>query len=96
MANFTSGPWMIRAEDDSCPHDEGGICIDKGEQNLVTVWGEDDETKATAHLVEAAPELYEAVKALYKDSIGRRRDATDVNWEVEKQVQAAIAKAEAH
>lgn len=55
---WTPGPWAISTENDVCTQIDGehhAICTDQ------FCYSPDDEKKANAHLIAAAPDLYEAL-----------------------------------
>lgn len=77
-AQFTRGPWSVHSDgqiwsDDhpvaekitTGPWGDEGVNIFTGETMLVHHWGTvaTDEAKANAHLIAAAPELYEYVES---------------------------------
>lgn len=107
--SHTPGPWEIKQTDDIGwrilgPLEEGPhthhltgmrvLDVSVRQQVIATVHGIDDEDQANAHLIEAAPKLLEACKAL--------RDWCKKEWPPvgspfdppTEQLLAAIAKAE--
>jgi hypothetical protein len=90
MAKHTPGEWEVWG---------GGLNIrTKNNQKFIACCGasgyDQEELKANARLIAAAPELLEALKIAYSADF-RQRLATDAqlnNWE--KQIITAISKAE--
>ena len=58
---WTPGPWTISTENDVCTQIDGeyhAVCTDQ------FCYSSDDEKKANAHLIAAAPDLYEALQVM--------------------------------
>lgn len=97
MNPYTPGPWWPSTMYDGLST-EGGLAIDHRDEHgeireICTVWGGytgtdiDDETRATANLIAAAPDLLEACKAMLEEFGGVDRVCGEM-------AEFAIAKAE--
>ena len=94
-AKHTPGPWFVRKGGSAW----GNFSID-GDVFFIaeTIGGLDKEEKANAHLIAAAPDLLEALRALV-DDIGERFNISSQSTnpgmrDAVNQARAAIAKAE--
>jgi hypothetical protein len=86
MSGHTKGPWRVSKKPDIYfIHGAGCLFI----ADLVN--NNSPEQEANANLVAAAPDLLEALKAIYQDAIAR---STEVPSPIVEAVCAAIAKAE--
>ena len=97
---FTPGPWRASLDD------FGDYAIQPAGQELAVaavvngdargLLGEASEHAANAHLIAAAPEMYEALQAIDWSAVLLWRDRGDevVSEEAIKAVRAALAKAE--
>ena len=97
---FTKGPWVAEPDsfDDFSIHPVGRAlavaAVVNGGINAVT--GHGDEHKANAHLIAAAPEMYEALEAMrarWELYIGGLGGAGHTDDALMKQAAAALAKA---
>lgn len=100
MPNFTSGPWTAKKFDNS-------YIIENHEETYIAdvhFWheGADDITKANAHLVSAAPEMYAALEMIKEkfdvmfcgcEMDGDQQRHCDYHFDVSKEVDAALKKA---
>lgn len=99
---FTPGPWVVSTErrvEIGCDwHWIGPEDWHTRTARCVGYFGEEEEQEANANLIAAAPDLYEALDALFKD-YKQLADSGDAgNWsleelEVGKKALAALAKA---
>ena len=99
---WTKGPWKAEIK---CVHpDMGGNhqmdyrvripCATAGARVSMCMMGggrlkDTEETKANAHLIAAAPELYEALTKLF----GARKRNEPVSAELDAEIEAALSKA---
>ena len=89
---WTPGPWTLSA--DTSPRVMGPS--KHGENVVAKVYFREftNLTQANAHLIAAAPELYEALKEAQKDFCERHcADLDGDHWEECTDMQAALAKA---
>lgn len=95
-AKHTPGPWTLKPAEDGEFREPGNGDAAVVGSNLVSpgiVWQNDEEGRANARLIAAAPELLEALEAVQAEldsgapNIARRMHALGV------QISAAIAKA---
>ena len=95
MSKHTPGPWFIGKSDDL----DQIHCIDaktkSGLLEVCKVWGvkrdtrEDDQSKANAHLISAAPDLLEALENL----LAVREGKGGTRYDCDEIARSAIAKA---
>lgn len=94
-AKHTPGPWRVHHDEDD---EECWVELDDNEPGhaIVAVVEEQDESVANAHLIAAAPDLLEALKAAKQFlSIDISRGPASNGWvNTVDMVNAAIAKAE--
>jgi hypothetical protein len=101
MSNWTNGPWSvhntadvftalgaINSEGTSAPSNDGWHIADCDMGGLCL-----DEVRANAHLIAAAPDLYEALESLL-DDLKMTPEINLDGWGIEtNQARAALAKA---
>ena len=86
MSKHTPGPWIQRGErvDAQRNHVCGGV----NQESVLALSRPPEERLANARLIAAAPEMLEALQAVWSDL-----ESWDVDNEVSQRVRAAIAKA---
>lgn len=103
MSEFTPGPWKYSKTSDRVPFSFSGYIV--GKDGLAGFWAlvkatlasdesRDSEMKANARLIAAAPDMYEALKALRALVGATESDRLCLYEYARKQADAAIAKAE--
>lgn len=89
-AKFTPGPWNVSVDGD------GEVAILKNASFVTyafpTELGAGGDTKSNAHLISAAPDLYEALSDLVSSLECSEKDALIIRQEI-KIARAALAKA---
>ena len=97
MGKFTPGPWTPEKNYGGSAHNIGFWMVQSphGPISIVSdVLGQKRYRKGNAHLIAAAPELYEACKAMLNALISERIGYTSDHPEWMKQAANAIKKAE--
>lgn len=92
---FTPGPWDASEHGDYSDYDGECIVILGLDTRICVVQGSDDsETYHNAHLIAAAPELYEALQDMHKTQLNNNKHDPDdyKNTEQYLRVEAALAK----
>jgi hypothetical protein len=89
MSKHTEGPWKVSYDGPSNPIVTSGQPFDI--VCLVQNTREPDASEPNAHLIAAAPDMLEALKAIQQSMGGVVNTAQQVAWD---KLKAAIAKAE--
>jgi len=93
---FTSGPWHAHFDDRAdewtarLPRVKGAA----GQVFMCEIAGPDDSREANAHLIAAAPELYEACRIALEYWHSDHPNDTVAGEEARAKIEAALAKAE--
>ena len=89
-AQFTPGPWGLCnwMVGNNTPTGEVTICGPEGDEHICTMDGNEDN-QANAHLIAAAPAMYEALAKLRLEAIHYRNTGVGVQF-----LNKAIAQAE--
>jgi hypothetical protein len=75
---FTPGPWRAVLGDYGMAYNQAYVNVDDGADRVASVWCSREGYEANAHLIAAAPELYEALEKIAKaDPVDL---ALDPNW----------------
>lgn len=78
MCNFTKGPWIARG---STPSRVYGMARTDKEVLVAACGGVIEQAGANAHLIAAAPEMYEMLEKVlveYKEMLGMSQEVKDI------------------
>lgn len=100
--SFTPGPWFVVEDDREGYEWNRHICWDQNGEHRIAFMASDAGTEPNAHLIAAAPDLYEALEAAFNTEIiytGGGDDASIANCgfvgvaDLKAKIEAALSKA---